>query len=261
MKQAQGGLGQQQPGAQDDQGGEGDDEHAVVAEEHVADREMAEQPGGRIDLNVVRAEYHAETLLHDERHAPSRQQRFEGPAVKEADDETFEDQAGQGCGDEAQRQRKEEVAFVKVVPGAAFRPGRWHPKEMRPAVEGEGQGDGGNEAGAEDVLDDIAGIGADGDHLAVRHVDHPHQAEGDRQPERHDEQDRAQADAVEDRAEEVDVIDVPLDGIDRGLHRRRHLGFEGPIPGEALEGIEGADVVQPGKRLGRGGLNMRDRRR
>ena len=51
------------------------------------------------------------------------------------------------------------------------------------------------------------------------HVDHPHEAEGDRQAERADEQDAAGADAAEQRAEEIDGRAVQVDGLQGGSGR------------------------------------------
>ena len=53
------------------------------------------------------------------------------------------------------------------------------------------------------ALHHIGGVGADHHQLAMRHVDDAHQAVGDGQPQRHQQQDRAQADAAEHRAQFV----------------------------------------------------------
>ena len=50
---------------------------------------------------------------------------------------------------------------------------------------------------AEQLLHDKGGIGAEHDHLAMRHVDDAHHAEGDREPDRGEQQHAAEADALE----------------------------------------------------------------
>ena len=51
--------------------------------------------------------------------------------------------------------------------------------------------------GAAELLDDVGGVGAEHHHLAMRHVDDAHHAEGDGEADRGQQQDRAQADAVD----------------------------------------------------------------
>ncbi len=52
-------------------------------------------------------------LLHDQRNAPSGQQRFQRPAVEKADDRALDQQARQRRHDKAQRQREKKIALVK----------------------------------------------------------------------------------------------------------------------------------------------------
>ena len=55
--------------------------------------------------------------------------------------------------------------------------------------------------GTKQVLHDVGGVRADHDQLAVRHVDHAHQAVRDREAERGQQQDGAERDAAEDAAD------------------------------------------------------------
>ena len=55
----------------------------------------------------------------------------------------------------------------------------------------------GREARATELLDDVGRVGAEHHHLAVRHVDDAHHAEGDGEADRGQQQHRAQADAVD----------------------------------------------------------------
>ena len=100
------------------------------------------------------------------------------------------------------------------------------------------------ESGAENILNHIAGVGADRDHLAVRHVDDSHQAERDRQAERDDEQNRAETEAAKDRAEEVDPGNVLFDGLDCGALGASNFGAGFRIGRKALKIIQAADGLQ-----------------
>ena len=62
------------PGPDHDQDGEYDHEDPVIPQNDVADREIAEEPGRRVYLDIVRSENQTEQLLHDERNAPGREQ-------------------------------------------------------------------------------------------------------------------------------------------------------------------------------------------
>ena len=80
----------------------------------------------------------------------------------------------------------------------------------------------GREAGAAELLDDEGGVGAEHDHLAMRHVDDAHHAEGDGEADRGQQQDRAQADAVDDVLRGGDEREMPLDASRRRSPRRAH---------------------------------------
>ena len=68
--------------------------------------------------------------------------------------------------------------------------------------------------GADDLLHDEGRVGAQHHHLAMRHVDHAHGAEGDGEPDRRQQQHRAERDAVPD-------VLRHLPGGERLAHRRR----------------------------------------
>ena len=103
----------------------------------------------RIDLPVAGAEHGAHRLLQDQRHAPGGQQRLQRPRVEIADDGALQHDAG-GPGDqEGDRQRQ-------------------HHRPIRHRSRHE-------------HLHDVSGVGAEHHHLAMRHVDDAHHAEGDGQ--------------------------------------------------------------------------------
>ncbi|KAG1247505.1 hypothetical protein G6F65_020131 [Rhizopus arrhizus] len=131
--------------------------------------------------------------------------------------------------------------------------------------------------GAEQRLHHIRHIGADHQQFAVRHIDDAHQAEGDGQPQRSQQQHAAQADAVEKVARPFDGGQVavdPLQGVGGGfahagigfgvyaalfLRQRGKRGAEGGIAG----GAQQFDGMAP---LGRVGalqfqIGLRDQQR
>src|SRR3954465_12793751 len=71
------------------------------------------------------------------------------------------------------------------------------------------------EAGAENILHDIASVSADGNHLPVGHVDDAHEAKRDRETQRYDEKDGAEAESAKNGSEEIDPLDVTFDCADR----------------------------------------------
>ena len=132
--------------------------------------------------DVLRAEDRAHGLDQDEADAPRREQRLERPAVEEADHDALEHHA------RPRRRRRTPPAPRTQVP-----------------VEGARQ------VRAEQVLHDVGRVRADHDQLAVRHVDDAHQAVGDREPERGEQQDRAERDAGEGEAEPLAPREPALD--------------------------------------------------
>jgi hypothetical protein len=61
-------------------------------------------------------------------------------------------------------------------------------------------------------LRDIAGVGTGGDELAMRHVDHPHDAKGDGKSDRGEEVDRGQRQAVQRQIGGLDGAELGADG-------------------------------------------------
>ena len=107
------------------------------------------------------------------------------------------------------------------------------------AGDQEGQRDGDDQAGAEqagrvgadDLLHDEGGVGAEHHHLAVRHVDHAHHAEGDGQPGGGEQQHRAEREAVIDALRQAPELLRAVDGGNGGGGRTATGG--GSLPSEA----------------------------
>ena len=82
--------------------------------------------------------------------------------------------------------------------------------------------------GADDLLHDERRVGAQHHHLAVRHVDDAHDAEGDGEADGGEQQHRAQRQAVPEVLHHRPPLQVLVDGGDgvgrRALHVRRQVG-------------------------------------
>jgi hypothetical protein len=100
--------------------------------------------------------------------APGREQRVQRTAIEPAHQEVLDDEAESTREQEGNDDREEKVPLGE--PGS-------------PALA--------------DLGEHVRRIGADGEKLAVRHVDDAHLAEDDGQPQRHQEQDRKVAQAGE----------------------------------------------------------------
>ena len=147
---------------------------------------------------------------------------------------------------ETQRQGEEEVAVLE--PAAGVQAGQMDVQPER----------GKRHARAEDVLDQVGRVGADGDEFPVGHVDDAHQAERDRQPDGDDQEHGTERQAAEQGAEKVDPAQVRLDGPDRLARRGRHRGLVGggAPPREFLEDVAGrerAHLPQGAGGVGAGG--------
>ncbi len=94
--------------------------------------------------------------------------------------------------------------------------------------EGERQGDGQRpveqprRVDADDLLHDEGGVGAEHHHLAMGHVDDPHDAEGDGQTDGRQQQDRAQRQAVPEVLQDIPQRQRALDDADRLVGRGEH---------------------------------------
>ena len=106
----------------------------------------------------------------------------------------------------------EKIALIK--PARCVEAGQVKSETQRIAAEAEREDNVKTKTGAKEVLHHVTRIGADGNHFPVRHVDDPHQTEGDGKPQRHDQQNRSQAHTVKDRAEDIDPLDMHLEGAD-----------------------------------------------
>ena len=169
---------------------EADDPQPVIGDGDAAEIEGAAHPGRVADLAVVRAEDGAHRLLQDQRQAPGGEQRFQRPAVEEADD----------------------AALDRDADGAR-RPGR---RAARRSAANSRTGAG--YVGADDLLHHEGGVGAEHHHLAMRHVDDAHHAEGDGEADGGEQQHRAEREAVPGVLHGVHRSQVALD---RGGWRRR----------------------------------------
>ncbi len=121
------------------------------------------QPGTKprdMQAEERKAELQPNRLLQQDRHPPGGEQRIEQPAIQPAHHDPLDREPNQRRHDKGKRHRGKDVE-VKIKPGHHGR------------------------------------VGAQHDHLAMRHVDHAHGPVGDRQPQRHQQQHRGQAQADE----------------------------------------------------------------
>ena len=116
----------------------------------------------------MRAEDAAHQLLQHQADAPGGQQGFERAAVEKADDAALQRRTHERSGHEGHRHRGQQVPV----------------KQARQEF-------------LKHALHHVGGVSADHHQLAVRHVDDAHEAIGDGQPERHQQQDGAQAETAE----------------------------------------------------------------
>ena len=187
--EAQAGLVQQQPGQRHHGQGEADDHDAVVRQHQVGQHlDTAGQPVGVGHFDVLRTEQHAHQLDQDQADAPGGEQGFQWPAVEVTNHRALQGHADDGGHAECHRQCHQWV---------------------------QRQGLGG--VALEQDLHHVGGIGAEHQHLAVGHVDHPEQAEGDGQAKRGEQQDRAQAHAAEGLTEQLADQQLALDLRQAGL--------------------------------------------
>ena len=167
--QAPAGVVQQHVDATGDECREPDDEDAVQGQLDAGGRlPGARQPRREGDADLLGAENRTVGLLQDQAQAPGGQQRVEGPVVEVADEAALQDVAEGEGHREGERNRHEKINS--------------HPLgQMR----------------LEELRCQVGHVGAKRHQLAVGHVDHAHQPEHDRQADRHQQQNREQADSVE----------------------------------------------------------------
>jgi hypothetical protein len=146
-------------------------------------------------------------------------------------------------GEEGGRDGEDEVGLE--LPAAEIEAGN---------MEGETEG-GKPEAGVEDVLDDVTGVGAHGDQLAMGHIDDAHEAEGDGEAEGDHEEDGPEAEAAEEGAEEIDAADVALDEPEGVLGGLDFTGRGSCVAHDGGEDVAGGDGNEIAKLLDGGNLD------
>ena len=129
---------------------------------------LAAHPHGVFHGHVLGTKDAAHQLHQHQRNAPGGQQRLQRTAVEETQHATLQHRAHQGRSHEGHRHSRQQVPVKKI-----------------------------GQIAAEYALHHKGGIGANHHQLAVGHVDHTHQAVGDGQPQRHQQQDGAQTHAGE----------------------------------------------------------------
>ncbi len=201
---ADGGAVEEEPGAEREHRRARHDERAVGIDGHTADLHdtlqhlrhgQVLQPGPQalhVDAEEAQPAFEPYRLLYQDRHAPGRQQRVGQASIELADHAALDQQA-----------------------------------EQRGA--GEGQRDRGDQPPSQPDLRQYRGVGADHDHFPMGHVDHAHGAVSDDQPQRHQQQYRAHAQADEEDIQHM----VPMEN-----GRRRRAGWRGRV----APGSSGLDV-------------------
>ena len=146
---------------------EADDPEPAIGDVDRSEVEGAAHPGRVADLAVGRSEHGTHRLLQDQRQPPGGKQRFERPAVQETDDALLDQNADRSRNHESER----------------------HGEHQRIIEQG-------GIVRANHLLHHEGHIGADHHHLAVRHVDDAHDAEGDGKPDSGKQEDRAERQPV-----------------------------------------------------------------
>ena len=176
--------------------GKADDDEAVVRQREVGEHlHAAAHPRGVFHAHVLRAEQAAHQLHQHQADAPGGEQCLQRAAVQKAQHATLQHSAHQGRCEKGQRHRSHQVPVESA----------W--KEL-----------------LEHALHHVGGVGADHHQLAVGHVDHAHEAVGDGQAQRHQQQDGAQADARKRSAQALAPGQLVVQGAQRGLQGSLDLG-------------------------------------
>ena len=175
--------------ADEDERREHDDPEPVGGDRQAADLERARHERRIADQAVVGAEHGAHQLLQDQRHAPGREQRFERAGVEKADHQTFDRDADRARNDKGERE--------------------WRRRATNSATRAAGS-----------VCTTIGRIGAEHHHFAMRHVDDAHDAEGDREANRREQQDRRGRNAVPEVLRHVPYREAGVDRAQSAMRRR-----------------------------------------
>ncbi|MND97065.1 hypothetical protein D3C80_893750 [compost metagenome] len=153
--------------------------------------------------------------MQDERDAPGGEQRFQRPAIEEADDAALHHQA-----DKTRHQK-----------------GGRQGNRQRPVKQA-------GEMAADHLLHHESGVSTDHHHLAMRHVDDAHHAEGDGKADGGQQQHGTERQAV------PDILGVIPEGkrtFDAG-NRLVYVGFQALIHGRGRR-HQNADGIPPAKAL------------
>ena len=124
--------------------------------------------------------------------------------------------------------------------------------------KGEGQGDDqgrieqGRRIGADQRLDYEGRIGADHHHLAMGHVDDPHHAEGDGEPDGREQQHRAERQPVPDVLQRLPHRQLGADGTHGGGGGLPDVGPRGVVGGDGRERCDQPERVLVAARFQRG---------
>jgi hypothetical protein len=172
---------------------EHDDVQTAVGDgQHIIDLQRSGHPLRRLDRPVVGTEDIAHQLLQQQAHAEGGQQGFQRPPVEESHDAAFDQHAEDSRDDE----------------------GRGYGHEDRCADVVRHQ-----------LLHHVNGVRAQHHQLAVRHVDHAHDAEGHRQANAGQHQHRAQAEA-EKQCLDAGIKAAPVPHVGDGRRgRATYLGI------------------------------------
>jgi hypothetical protein len=246
--EAEAGFIQQQPRQHHHEQGESNDDDAVVRQHKIGQHlNTAGQPRRVGHFNVLRAEQQTHQLDQHQADAPRREQGFQWSAVEVTNHRALQRHADCGRDKKRHRQRDQRVELNRL----------W-----RIALEHQ--------------LHHIRRVGAEHQHLAVGHVDHPEQTEGDGQTEGRQQQNRTEGHAAEglteDLADQQFAFDLSQAGFGGGAHVGIgfNAGFEQTFEARTGEWIAGfaeqshrgeahrrvsVDQLQIGQRQAQGGVN------
>ena len=173
---------------------EHDDVEPVIGErKDRVDLQRAAHPFRGDHAAVERRENHPHRLLQNQADAEGGEQGFQRPSVEETNHAALDDDADDGGHQEGGGQRHQQRPLVAV---------------------------------GENLLHHEGGVGAQHDQLAVGHVDHAHDAEGDGQADGGQQQHRAQAQAEKNGVGGFVALGALVDFIQRAL---RGVAFGGGV--------------------------------
>ena len=86
-----------------------------------------------------------------------------------------------------------------------------------------------SEAGGKKFLEDIGRVRPEHEHLAVRHVDDAHEPKGDGQTQAHDQQNRGQAQTIEEIGHGIAHLQIAFNTLHRGGDGNLYLRILLPV--------------------------------